>query len=283
MIAAVPLRLIADGVLSVVWAPCCATCDISLDTPTRGVVCTTCWQQVHLITPPVCDTCGAPISAASIRDERCPHCPEPAAHAKAITHQRAAGWYEGTLRSIIHAFKYQGRRSLAKPLAALMRETGRDLLDSIDFVVPVPLHPRRRWERGFHQARELAEQLGPPVVNALRRTRPTQPQTTLTVGRRHWNVHGAFDLRARRSALTARASLVGKTIVLVDDVMTTGATLNACANVLRASGARELRGLTVARVSARPPWRSPPPHLTPAPRRPRAPNVAAEPAAGSSL
>ena len=84
-----------------------------------------------------------------------------------------------------------------------MREAGHDLLDSADLIVPVPLHPGRRRERGFNQARELAVQLGPPVVDALRRTRPTQPRTTLTLGKRYRNVRGAFDLRARRSAFTS--------------------------------------------------------------------------------
>ena len=169
---ATSISRLVDGVLSVVWAPCCATCDVVLDQPSLGVVCGGCWRHVQMITPPMCMRCGVPSRHGSYRVRTGPsarHCLGTIT-GDPVSRYRTAGWYQGALRSIIHAFKYQGRRSLATPLAALMREAGRDLLGSVDAVVPVPLYPRRRWTRGFNQARDLAKGLGPPVADVLRRT-----------------------------------------------------------------------------------------------------------------
>jgi ComF family protein len=143
--------------------------------------------------------------------------------------------------------KYQARRSLARPLAAMMRARGADVLNGACHVVPVPLHHARRRERGFNQAADLARHLKVPVCHALRRVRATSTQTSLPAGQRHKNVHHAFA--ARRAA----RRLSGEIVVLVDDVCTTGATLEACARVLRAIGAAEVRALTAARaVGSRP-------------------------------
>jgi ComF family protein len=153
--------------------------------------------------------------------------------------------YEGSLRAIVHALKYDGRISLACALAALMREHGREVLDGSNAVIPVPLHRRRRRARGFNQAEELANHLGRPCVLALRRTRFTRSQTDLPELERQENVRNAFALRRG-------ADVRDLCVVLVDDVCTTGATLEACAGVLRRAGAREVRALTAARVPARP-------------------------------
>jgi ComF family protein len=158
---------------------------------------------------------------------------------------RAIGSYDGALRAIVHAFKYDGRRSLAAKLGMLMQARGADVLHNADAAVPVPLHHARRRERGFDQAADLARHVGLPVVHALRRIRPTAVQASLPAARRHGNVRGAF---ATRSA----AALDGRTVVLVDDVSTTGATLEACARVLGEAGIREVRALTAARVVSAP-------------------------------
>jgi ComF family protein len=152
------------------------------------------------------------------------------------------GAYSGSLRAIVHALKYEGRRSLAAPLAARMRAGAGDVLDGAAAVVPVPLHPSRRRERGFNQASDLAGRLGPPVSRALRRVRPTVPQVTLPAAQRHGNVRGAF------TTTRAARDLAGLVVVLVDDVSTTGATLEACARALQDAGVREVRALTAARV-----------------------------------
>jgi ComF family protein len=156
------------------------------------------------------------------------------------------GTYDGPLRSILQAFKYDRRRSLAPPLGRLMQLRGAAVLADADCVVPVPLHWRRRWRRGFNQALDLARQLGVPVRCALRRRRHTRTQTDLPADARFRNVRDAF-------VLARRARISGLRVVLVDDVSTTGATLEACARVLVAAGAAEVRTLTAARVSTRPP------------------------------
>jgi len=162
-----------------------------------------------------------------------------------IVRCRAFGSYDGQLRLIIHALKYDRRRSLARRLASLMRERGADVLAGADCLVPVPLHWRRLRLRGFNQAADLAAGVGLPVARALRRVRPTRPQAELPASRRYQNLRGAFA-PARRSG--QRREVAGKCVVLVDDVVTTGATLDGCARVLQAEGAREVRALTVARA-----------------------------------
>lgn len=123
-----------------------------------------------------------------------------------------------------------------------MRERGADMLAGAAFVVPVPLHHTRRRRRGFNQADDLAEGLGLPVCRALRRVRATETQAGLAAARRHRNVRDAFS-PARHAT-----RLAGAVVVLVDDVSTTGATLDACARVLKEAGAAEVRALTAARV-----------------------------------
>jgi ComF family protein len=180
---------------------------------------------------------------------------------------RSAGLYDGSLRAIVHAFKYRQCRALARPLAALMARAGADVLDGADAVVPVPLHPARAWRRGFNQADDLARALDLPVWRVLRRARHGPPQATLPAARRHGNVRLAFAL-ARLAAWRADTRLRNRVVVLVDDVMTTGATLDACAEVLLAAGVRSVRALTAARaVAGRPAPPPPPPDRAPPRRR----------------
>ncbi|MEQ1758789.1 MAG: ComF family protein [Vicinamibacterales bacterium] len=165
-------------------------------------------------------------------------------HAVDLT--RAAAVYHGPLRRIIHAYKYEGRRSLARPLGDLLQAAGGDLLRDASCVVPVPLHPLRRVSRGFNQARELALTLPLPTVTALWRVRATQPQEHLTAAARHHNVRGAFRVSPLLGHRVHERLIRNQVVVLVDDVRTTGATLNQCARVLKDAGAREVRALTVA-------------------------------------
>jgi len=172
-----------------------------------------------------------------------------------VDRARAVGGYDGALRAIVHALKYEGRRSLAQPLAELMRIRGADMLTGADWAVPVPLHPSRRRERGFNQAADLARHLGVPVCLALRRHRATRTQTELPAARRHANVRGAFAVavgsargHAGAPAPVQKIRLEASIVVLVDDVSTTGATLDECARVLKEAGVREVRALTAARV-----------------------------------
>ena len=164
---------------------------------------------------------------------------------------------------MIHAFKYQGCRALADPFATLMREAGAPLLAVADVVVPVPLHPLRFLRRGFNQATDLAVRLGPPVWHALQRTRAGPPQADLAADDRLTNVRCAFSLRP---SLSRRAP--PSVVLLIDDVMTTGATMEACSRVLREAGVTTVFGLTTARAVAERPRQPPaPPHREAARRR----------------
>jgi ComF family protein len=240
------VRALADSLIAVLLAPLCAACDAPLDTPTRGPVCEGCWSGVRAFSPPLCNHCGDPLPSwrhLSLEQQVCPRCRRARS---ALSSVRAIGPYEGPLRAIVHALKYGGRRSIAPRLGELMRSTADGRIDDVDVAVPVPLHWRRQRVRGFNQADDLARLLGIPVLTALTRVRSTTSQTDLPAARRHANVRGAFRLRWR-----TRVS--GLRVVLVDDVCTTGATLEACARVLREAGAEDVRAITAARVASPPP------------------------------
>ena len=160
-----------------------------------------------------------------------------------IAWQTAVDTYDGRMKDIIHALKYDRRRSISPRLGALMREAGGAMLRDAACVVPVPLHPWREYRRGFNQAHELAIHLGPPVRPLLKRIVHTHSQIDLPREQRMANVKDAFALTASGSRLA-----VPEVIILIDDVATTGATLESCARVLRGSGVREVRALTAARV-----------------------------------
>jgi ComF family protein len=150
------------------------------------------------------------------------------------------------LADIVHAFKYAPRPSIARPLGQLLRQAGAGLLADVDLIVPVPLHRRRERARGFNQAEALARTLGPPVCLALRRRVDTPAQVTVSGAGRRDNVRRAFALER------ASARLCGRSVALVDDVLTTGATLAACAHALQGAGPLRIVALTAARaVSAR--------------------------------
>lgn len=240
------VRLTGDALLAVALAPRCAACDRVLDRPSAGPVCTECWATVLVPTPPLCRTCGDPLPSWRIVSLQLAQCARCRRGPTFIDAGRCAGDYEGALRQIVHAFKYDGRRSLAGTLGRMMRESGADILEGATCVVPVPLHPWRRMRRGFNQATDLARQLDLPVVHALWRARPTAVQAGLTAAARRRNVRRAFALSPLLRTRSRTTFIDGKIVVLVDDVRTTGATLNACAEVLKRSGAREVRALTAA-------------------------------------
>ncbi len=177
----------------------------------------------------------------SVAEGRCPRCRRAA---PLVTAAAAIGPYDGVLQTLVQALKYDARTTLARPLAARMCVAGPGVLEGADAVVPVPLHRSRQRRRGFNQALELARHLGPPVLNALTRPQATRPQADLPAARRHANVRGAF---AVRRGIAVR----GMTLVLVDDVSTTGATLDACARPLLDAGAAEVRALTAAKTVSR--------------------------------
>ena len=235
-----------DAILAVVLAPLCAACRNPLDAPLQGAVCGDCWSRIRILTEPLCIVCGDTLTSwrsTGASDGRCLRCRRAP---RVITRGRAIGAYEETLRDVLRALKYDGRRSVARRLGQLMAQTGATILEGADFAVPVPLHVLRHYRRGFIQAAQLAAHIGIPQLRALRRRRATLTQTDLPESERHRNVRGAFAVRR-----SARASLEGAVVVVIDDVSTTGATLDACAAVLLAAGAREVRALTAARAVSR--------------------------------
>lgn len=216
-------RALTNHVLSSLFEPPCAACASVLPRPLDGAVCDACWAAIAAHITPV----------AGARPSGIP----------AVDAYAAIGEYDGRLRDVIHALKYDGRRSIAPRLAGLMRTAGAGILRDADVSVPVPLHRRRQRSRGFNQADDLASALGLPVRLLLRRVRFTTPQIELPAGERHHNVRDAFGLQP------SAVSHIPAVVVLVDDVSTTGATLNACARVLKAAGVKDVRALTAARVA----------------------------------
>lgn len=193
-----------------------------------------------------CVACRTPFRNAFPLDEegRCGLC------RRGLTGYDAAysyGAYEGRLRGLIHLYKYGRIETLAGPLANLLAAAyPRD--QRFDLIAPVPLHWRRRWQRGFNQAellaRRLGERLGIPARGVLRRRRPTRSQSGLSNAARRANVAGAFELKAR-------TGVRGLRVLLVDDVLTTGASAGACARALKQAGARHVAVLSVARADRR--------------------------------
>jgi ComF family protein len=252
-----------DRVLCACFAPSCAACRQPLGSGRRGPVCAACWTAIRIVSPPWCDRCGEP--RASWRDgTTCPRC---RACPPQFNTARAYGLYDGPLRHIVHALKYRGHQSLGPALTALMRHAGRDVLAHAEAVVPVPLHPWRRLRRGFNQADLLATALGPPLWRPLVRRRLGAPQAQLSGQRRLENVQGAYALSTRSAWMTRKHP---RAVVLVDDVMTTGATLDACSQVLREAGVEWIAALTVARAAnlIGPRAEAGPPHPLPRGRRP---------------
>ena len=253
----------ANGLIRLLFEPPCAACGAMLTQPLARTVCDACWAGITRVAEPYCRTCGDELTGAVALHDRCDRCRSDV-HYYSVA--RSAGRFDGPLREIVHAFKYGGRRLLAEPLALLLREAGDDVLRDVEAVVPVPLHPVRLWRRGFNQADDLARQLDQPVWRVLRRRRHGPSQTSLPARERRRSMHHEFALSVGTLVRSEqRRRLKGATLVLIDDVMTTGATLDACAKVLAAAGAKDVRALTVARaVSGRP-------HPPRVPRHPSAP------------
>lgn len=205
------------------------------------------WSQLIFITGAQCRCCGIPFDIAVEPDQLCGAC---LAHHPAYDRARAALIYGDVSRDLVLGLKYQGRRDGLSTLAGWMARAGADLLAEADLITPVPLHYFRLVRRGFNQSGWLAAALSrasgvPLSVDALKRTRATPIQGNLSAEGRRGNVQGAFRVRGSRAKL-----IKGKRILLVDDVLTTGATAEACARTLKRAGAACVDLITLARVAA---------------------------------
>jgi ComF family protein len=214
--------------------------------PVAGVgVCAACWSKLSFIAPPYCPRLGIPFvydpgpGLLSM---------EAIANPPAYQRARAAVRYDDVARTLVHALKYHDRTDLAPAMGRWMARAGEELLSGADLLVPVPLHWRRGWSRRYNQsgalARVIEKQCGVAVASdVLRRIRPTAQQIGLNRSQRASNVQSAFKAAADRSA-----AIHGRRVVLVDDVLTSGATADACARALLRARAAQVDVLVFARV-----------------------------------
>jgi ComF family protein len=233
------------ALLDVILPPICHICHSFIPNAGTLHICSACRDRLPLVSSPLCPICGIPFTGTG-GDHRCGAC---LIHPPHFDSARAHFLYEGAIRDLIHSFKYNQNTKLRYPLALLTLEGMSGFLKEHDphLIIPVPLHRSRLRKRGFNQAvllgRVLSRQLTLPMLtNTLVRTRSTEPQIELSAAERRLNVKGAFTVnRPDRVA--------GKRILLLDDVMTTGSTMDECAKELKKAGADVVVAATIARTA----------------------------------
>jgi ComF family protein len=230
-------RAVVDGILP----PRCLACGAIVDAPQR--LCAPCWRTITFFAEPWCSRCGMPFPHPMGENAVCAEC---ARESRSWDRARAVLRYDKNSRQLVLALKHGDRTHMAGAFGRWMHRAGGEVLSGADLLVPVPLHWTRLFQRRFNQAALLAQAVraagGPPVaVDWLIRRRRTPSQGRLGPAARSRNVRAAFALRPG-------CSVAGKRVVIIDDVMTTGATLEECARVLRRAGAGSVRALTLARA-----------------------------------
>jgi ComF family protein len=242
-------RGLGSRLVNVILPQHCYHCGQPIAAGGRGSFCDGCWSLIRLIEPPYCPCCGepfrSPVALTYSPEYRCGACrrqPPP------FDHARAVGRYEGPLRQAIHLLKYHGKLRLKAPLVrlAISHFDAHFPATAFDAILPVPLHRQRLMQREFNQAAVLAQGLArhlnvPVLERLLVRVRSTRPQVELSGGERRQNVKQAF-------AVTNHAALEDKLVLVVDDVLTTGATLGEVARMLKVAGARQVDVFALARV-----------------------------------
>lgn len=241
--AAAAGRALGRLAVNALLPPTCLRCGAAVSVP--GTLCGACWEQVSFIAPPMCACCGYPFELAPAEGQLCAACQ---ARPPAFDRARAVMAYDGGSRDLVLGFKHADRTEGAPAYATWMLRAAADVLPDAEVAVPVPLHRWRLLRRRYNQAALLANALGrragvPVCPDALLRTRNNPSQGAMTTRGRWRNVQGVFAAHPRR-----RAAVAGRRVLLVDDVMTTGATLEACARVLRRAGATGVDAVTLARV-----------------------------------
>jgi len=229
--------------LDAITPPLCPVTNERVSAP--GILAPRAWLKLQFIDDPVCARCGAPFSHEVGTDAQCARC---IADPPDFDSARAAVVYDDDSHGLIVSFKHSDRTDLTPLLAQWLVRAGTGILKPDALLVPAPLHRRRLFSRRYNQAALLAIAAAKlcgaraePL--ALARTRPTPPQKNLSPEARRRNVAGAFEVRAEKAA-----QIRGAHVVLVDDVLTTGATLSACARALKKAGARRVDALVLARV-----------------------------------
>jgi len=229
--------------LDLIYPRNCQFCTAPLLEQERGVICATCLALAKRIEPPFCRRCSLPFAGKLDDQIECGYCHDLKFHfSRAVAACRATG----LVRDCIHRLKYKRELYYLQHLASWLIDAGKARVNwqMVEAIVPVPLHPAKQRSREFNQAELLARQLGlefnkPVITNAVRRVKETQTQTKLDAHARRVNLRGAF--------VPGRGTVAGLGIVLVDDVFTTGATLDSCARILSDQGAANIMALTVAR------------------------------------
>lgn len=238
-----PVRAGLRAALGLLYPPCCIACQSA--TGEAHALCAACWAGLRLIERPYCERLGTPFPV----DYGAPLLsPEAIADPPVFRRARAVAHYDGLARSLVHRLKYDDRLELAQALGAMMTRAGGELVAEADVLVPVPLHSWRLWRRRFNQAMALAGAISrrtgiPADPFLLARVKRTASQVGLTRAQRRDNLQGAFRVPA-----AARSRLAGRRVLLVDDVLTTGATANAASRALLRGGAAEVDVLAFARV-----------------------------------
>lgn len=242
------IRRIADGLLNLLYPDSCFVCGAAVTRLAECSVCRSCWEKTRLLAlaRPWCPSCGLPFQ--TLEPEECHLCGRCITAPASYSGARSYGYYSSEMRLLIHGLKFRDRRNLASLLGTLLvcafLESWRQT--EIDLVVPMPLHPARKRQRGYNQAELLAAAFArhtalPVSPRALCRTRPTAPQVGLTDSQRMQNVRGAFHCPRVERVSDLR-------ILLIDDVMTTGATAESASQALLQAGAVRVWVLTVARA-----------------------------------
>lgn len=236
----------AGALVDLVLPPTCMSCHAVM--AGKGGLCGACWPRMTFISRPFCERLGSPLPFTPVGDAGPYLSPQALTDPPAFDRARAAVVFGDISRDLVHGLKYGDRLDLAQPMARLMAQAGRDVIAQADLILPVPLHAFRLWRRRFNQAALLTRHLATASkkkwrTDALVRVRATPSQITLSRLERHRNVAGAFAVPP-----AAEAHVHGRRILLVDDVLTTGATLDACARTLRRAGATHVDALTFARV-----------------------------------
>lgn len=233
----------ARAALNFVLPPRCLSCRGRVED--QGTLCAECWKDLTLLEEPCCHRCGYPFHYRMPEDSLCPSCIQ---RLPAFERARAVFRYDDASRALVLAFKHSDEIHGAPVYGQWLARAGAALLADADLIAPVPLHPRRLLRRRYNQAGLLAQAAGrraerPVAVDLLRRRRHTASQAQKSPSARRRNVQGAFAVRQRW-----KDRIQGKRVVLVDDVLTTGATVEECARVLCRAGAGAVDVLTLARV-----------------------------------
>lgn len=234
------------GTLDILFPPACLACRRSVDA--GAGLCGGCWRAMRFIERPFCERTGAPFDRDLGEGLLSPDAiANPPVYGRA---RAVARFEEGPSRRLMHGLKYGDRLDLARPLGLWMARAGTDVLAGADLIVPVPLHRGRLWRRQFNQAAVLAREVSRASGVAwdplpLTRIKPTASQVGMTRHQRGLNVQGAFAVAPHRGG-----AIAGRRLVLVDDVLTTGATLNAASRALMRAGATGVDVLVFARVVA---------------------------------